>query len=160
MNLAAEAPSWLYGLLIALLLLAAAEDAWRMRISNLTVAAILIGAVAAALVTGPTVALWQNLTMFAGLLVVGTIMFAAGRLGGGDVKLLAASGAWFALDRGLLLLLWTLLAGGVLALLILLVRTFGWSETARQRVAVLRRGAGIPYGVAIAAGALIAINLR
>ncbi len=160
MNLAATAPTWLYSLLVFFLLLAAAEDAWRMRISNLTVAAVLIGAVAAALVAGPTVALWHNLIMFVGLLTVGTIMFAAGRLGGGDVKLLAASGAWFALDGGLLMLLWTFLAGGVLALLILLVRTFGWSEAARKRIAVLRRGAGIPYGVAIAAGSLIAINLR
>lgn len=159
MNLAETAPLWLSLLLVALLVLAAAEDAWRMRISNLTVAAILVGAATAAIVAGPTFALWQNLLMFAGLLVVGTIMFAAGRLGGGDVKLLAASGAWFSLYGGLLMLLWTLLAGGVLALLILLVRTFDWSDSARARIAVLRRGAGIPYGVAIAAGSLIAINL-
>lgn len=160
MNLAATSPTWLYAVLALLLLLAAAEDAWRLRISNLTVAAILVGAVVAAIVSGPTVALWQNAVMFAGLLVVGTMMFAAGRLGGGDVKLLAASGAWFTLNGGLLMLLWTLLAGGVLALLILLVRTFGWAEAKRERIAVLRRGAGIPYGVAIAAGTLIANNLR
>jgi prepilin peptidase CpaA len=159
MNLAAAAPSWLIVVLVVLLLLAAAEDSWRMRISNLIVLAVLAGAVAAATLAGPTLALWQNLVMFAGLLVIGTAMFAAGRLGGGDVKLLAASGAWFSLQGGMLMILWTLVAGGVLALTILLVRSLNWSDTTRARVAVLKRGAGIPYGVAIAAGSLIGIGL-
>lgn len=160
MNLAATAPTWLSLLLVALLLLAAAEDAWRMRISNLTVAAILVGAVAAANLAGPTFALWQNLALFAGLLTAGVPMFAAGKLGGGDVKLLAASGLWFNLHGGLLMILWTLLAGGVLALLILFMRLFSWPERIRARVAVLRHGSGIPYGVAIAAGTLIAASLK
>ena len=160
MNLAATAPTWLSLLLVALLILAAAEDAWRMRISNLTVAAILVGAVTAAIVAGPTLALWQNLVLFAGLLAVGVPMFAARKLGGGDVKLLAASGLWFNLHGGLLMILWTVLAGGVLALLILFMRLFNWPERIRARVAVLRPGSGIPYGVAIAVGALIAASLN
>lgn len=160
MNLAATAPAWLSLLLVALLILAAAEDAWRMRISNLTVAAILLGAVTAAIVAGPTLALWQNLVLFAGLLAVGVPMFAARKLGGGDVKLLAASGLWFNLHGGLLMILWTVLAGGVLALLILFMRLFNWPERIRARVAVLRPGSGIPYGVAIAVGTLIAASLN
>lgn len=160
MNLAATAPTWLSLLLVALLILAAAEDAWRMRISNLTVAAILLGAVTAAIVAGPTLALWQNLVLFAGLLAVGVPMFAARKLGGGDVKLLAASGLWFNLHGGLLMILWTVLAGGVLALLILFMRLFNWPERIQSRVAVLRPGSGIPYGVAIAVGTLIAASLN
>lgn len=160
MNLAATAPAWLSLLLVALLILAAVEDAWRMRISNLTVGAILAGAVIAAIVAGPTVALWQNLVLFAGLLAVGVPMFGAGKLGGGDVKLMAASGLWFNFHGGLLMILWTVLAGGVLALLILLLRLFDWPDRIRARVAVLRRGSGIPYGVAIAVGTLIAASLN
>lgn len=160
MNLAATAPTWLSLLLVAFLILAAAEDAWRMRISNLTVAAILIGAVTAAIVAGPTFALWQNLVLFAGLLAMGVPMFAARKLGGGDVKLLAASGLWFNLHGGLLMILWTVLAGGVLALLILFMRLFNWPERIRARVAVLRPGSGIPYGLAIAVGTLIAASLN
>ena len=159
MNLAATAPAWLALLFAILLLVAAAEDCWRMRISNLTVVAILGGAAAAAIVAGPTLVLWQNLAIFVALLAIGTVLFASGRLGGGDVKLLAASGAWFNLSGGMLMLLWTVLAGGVLALLILLLRTIGWSDRARNRIAILKRGAGIPYGVAIAAGGLIASSL-
>ena len=52
------------------------------------------------------------------------------------------------------------LAGGLLALLVLVVRSIGWSEEMRRRVVLLRPGGGIPYGVAIAAGALIAMALQ
>ena len=159
MNLSETAPGWLAGLLVLLLLLAAAEDAWRMRISNMLVAAILAGAVIAALLAGPTLAMWQNLALFAGLLAAGVPMFAAGKLGGGDVKLLAASGLWFNFHGGLLMILWTVLAGGVLALLILLLRLFNWPDRIGARVTVLRPGSGIPYGVAIAFGSLFATNL-
>ena len=158
MNLATTAPGWLTFLLVLLLVLAAAEDAWRMRISNVIILGILGGAVVAAVLAGPTLTLWQNLALCAGLLALGTAAFAAGKLGGGDVKLMAVSGAWFDLDGGLLMVISTLLAGGLLALLILLLRVFSWPEAVRTRVAVLRAGSGIPYGIAIAAGSLIAVG--
>ena len=157
MNLAAMAPSWLSILLVMLLFLAAGEDAWRLHISNVTILVVLAGAVVAAFLVGPTLALWQNVALFAGLLALGIPAFAAGKLGGGDVKLMAVSGAWFDLDGGLLMVVCTLLAGGVLALLILLLRIFSWPDRLRQRVAILRAGSGIPYGIAIAAGSLIAV---
>ena len=160
MNLAVEAPQWAALLLIALLLAAAAEDAVRLRISNITVLLVIVAAVIAAIVVGPTLALWQNLAVFAALLAVGTPMFAAGKLGGGDVKLLAALGLWFNLKGALWMLLDVVLAGGVLAILIIALRSLGWSEKIRRRVVLLRPGGGIPYGVAIAAGALIAMGLQ
>jgi len=45
------------------------------------------------------------------------------------------------------------LAGGLLALVVLMLRAFGWSEEIRRRIVLLRPRGGIPYGVAIAAGA-------
>ncbi len=158
MNLAATSPVWLSFALAALLVLAAAEDAWRMRISNLTSGMILIGAVIAAVIVGPTLALWQNGAMLVGLLALGLPLFAAGKMGGGDVKLLAATGAWFNFDGGLLMVVCTLIAGGLLTLIILAARMFSWPEAMRSRVALLRRGSGIPYGIAIAIGGLIAIG--
>lgn len=157
MKLAAEAPLWL-ALIFALLLVAgAAEDAARLRISNLTCALILAAALAAMAVGGPEFRLWQNFVVFGGLLAAGVPLFASGKFGGGDVKLFAVTGLWFDLQGGLLMLASVLLAGGVLALLILALRTFvDWGESARSRVPMLSTGAGVPYGVAIAAGALIA----
>lgn len=160
MNLAAEAPQWLALLLTLLLVGAAAEDAVRLRISNVTVLLVIGGAIAAAIVAGPEFRLWQNLAVFAGVLAAGTPLFAAGKLGGGDVKLFAAAGLWFDLLGAAGLLLAVALSGGVLALLILLARMPNWSEGARRRVVVLRPGGGIPYGVAIAAGTLITMALQ
>ena len=110
MNLAVEAPQWLALLLTVLLLAAAAEDSVRLRISNVTVLLVMVTAVIAAVVVGPELALWQNVAVFAALLAVGTLMFAAGKLGGGDVKLLAAVGLWFDLKGALWMLLDVVLA--------------------------------------------------
>ena len=160
MNLAAEAPQWLALVLALLLLAAAAEDAARLRISTVTVGLVLLAAVAAALIAGPEVGLWQNVAVFAALLALGTPLFAAGKLGGGDVKLLAATGLWFDVEGAGWMLLYVFLSGGALALLIIAARSLRWSDRTRQRVALLRPRSGIPYGVAIAAGALIAIALQ
>ena len=160
MNLSAEAPQWLALILAFLLIAAAVEDAVRLRISNVTVALVLISAITAAIVAGPELQLWQNLVVFLALLAVGTPMFAAGKLGGGDVKLLASVGLWFDFGGAVWLLVAVALTGGVLALLVLVIRSFNWSDEIRRRVVLLRPGGGIPYGVAIAAGALIAMAFQ
>ena len=160
MNLAVEAPQWLALIVAILLLAAAAEDAVRLRISNLIVLLVLIGAIVAAVLIGPELSLWKNLVVFLALLGIGTPMFAAGKLGGGDVKLLAAVGLWFDFAGALWMILAVALAGGLLALLVLILRSFGWSEEIRRRVVLLRPRGGIPYGVAIAAGALITMALQ
>jgi len=159
-NLAVEAPLWL-ALAFALLLMAAAvEDAVRLRISNVTVILVIVAAVAAASMAGLQFILWQNLAVFSVLLLVGTPLFAAGKLGGGDVKLLAAAGLWFSIEGAATMLIAVMIAGGALAIVVLGLRMFRWSEAARQRVVVLRPKGGIPYGVAIAAGAIIAMTLQ
>ena len=160
MNLTAEAPQWLALILAILLIAAAMEDAVRLRISNLTVGLVLVAAIVAAITAGFDLGLWQNLVVFLALLAVGTPMFAAGKLGGGDVKLLASVGLWFDFVGAVWLLVAVALAGGVLALLVLVIRSFNWSEKIRRRVVLLRPGGGIPYGVAIAAGALIAMAFQ
>ena len=160
MNLAAGAPQWLALVLAVLLIAAAVEDAVRLRISNLTVLLVIIGSGVAAVVVGPGAGLWENLAVFAALLTIGTPLFAAGKLGGGDVKLLAAAGLWFDLGGAARMLVMVLIAGGALALLVLAVRMPSWNEAIRRRALILQPGGGIPYGVAIAAGALIAMALQ
>lgn len=156
MTLAAEAPLWLALIFMLLLIAAAVEDAVRLRISNIICILILGAAFVAIAVTGPEPALWQNIVVFGALLAMGTVLFASGKLGGGDVKLLAAAGLWFDIQGGIMMLIWVLLAGGVLALVILGLRMFNWSEVAITRVRLLKPKGGIPYGVAIATGVLLA----
>lgn len=160
MNLVAAAPAWLAWVFAALLVAAAAQDAATLRISNVIVGLVLVAAMVAAFVVGPDAGLWQNALVSVSLLAVGIPLFAAGTLGGGDVKLLAATGLWFDLEGALRLLVAVFVAGGILAILVIALRFFGWSETARRRVQMLRPKAGVPYAVAIAAGTLLSLGMQ
>ena len=160
MNLAWFAPQWLALFFAILLVAAAVEDAVRLRISNITVGLVLIGAIVTAFVLGIEPRMWQNVALLVSALVVGTPLFGRGILGGGDVKLLAATFAWFNLSAAPTVLMAVALSGGVLALLVIALRSFNWSDKTRQRAVVLQRRGGIPYGVAIAAGALITMALQ
>lgn len=157
MNLGAIAPLWLQLIFALLLVVAAAQDAWRLRISNLTCLAILVAAIIAAILAGPRLSLWQNAATFAVLLALGTPMFATGKLGGGDVKLIAVCGAWFDLRSGTAMVVSVLLAGGILALLVLGLKALGVGEKHRRNLRDTR-GSGIPYGVAIACGTLLVLR--
>jgi prepilin peptidase CpaA len=150
MNLVLTAPGWLLALLVLALAAAAAEDAWRLRISNVTCLAVVILALIGAGVEGISASMWQNVAVFAVLLAVGTFAFSFGVLGGGDVKLLAALGLWTNFQGAVWLLAAVFVAGGVLALLFVAGRMILKIGRARKRHE--RR---IPYGLAIAAGALI-----
>ena len=154
MNLLATAPWWLVALLVVCLAAAAIEDFRRLRISNLTSAAVLVGALAAMALAGLSLDLWQNFAVFVALLVLGTVAFGAGLMGGGDVKLLAALGLWVDLRGGLGLITVVFLAGGVIALAYVLARRVRRSGRAKGPAP------GIPYGVAIAAGAAILMGLQ
>src|SRR3954467_5641710 len=101
LNLVATAPLWLLVLFALALIAAAVEDGLRLRISNVTSLTVLAAAVVAAIIAGPSWALWQHVAVFVGLLMLGTAAFSAGWLGGGDVKLLATIGLWFGLRDAL-----------------------------------------------------------
>lgn len=157
MNLASHAPQWALILLLLLLTAAAVEDAVRLRISNLTSIAVLLLAFAVMVIAGPQIDLWENFVVFAVTLAIGTLLFGMGKLGGGDVKLLAAMALWFDLGGALRYVVAVTIAGGILALVILVLRLVGWSDKARKRVVILKRRGGIPYGVAIAVGAALTV---
>lgn len=159
MNLLALAPIWLVWVLVALLVAAAAEDATRLKISNITVAGVIAGAIAAAALYGIAHASWQNGLVFAALLAGGTVLFGRGVVGGGDVKLLAAVGLWCNINVALGMLIAVFFSGGILAMIILGLRMFA-PATAAARIMVLRPRSGIPYGIAIAAGALISLAIQ
>ena len=152
MTLVAAAPPWLVALLMVLMMIAAAEDAWRLRINNFVPAGVIVAAFLAVALAGPTVGLWQNLLLFAAMLVLGTFLFAKGWMGGGDIKLLAASALWFDLGSGWKMLVAVAVAGGIEAILVILLRLLPWSAPLRDKIALIRRRAGIPYGIAIAGG--------
>lgn len=94
-----------------------------------------------------------------GALCAGVAMFALNWIGGGDAKLFAASALWLGLPALVPFLAWTAIAGGALATLLLLARKSPLANLVRGPFWVgrlLEPKADVPYGVAIAVGALVA----
>lgn len=95
-----------------------------------------------------------------GALIAGMGMFAVGWIGGGDAKLFAAAGLWMGLSALLPYLLVTALAGGALAVVLLALRSVWLRPIAARAPGWFARlatpGENVPYGVAIAFGALAA----
>jgi prepilin peptidase CpaA len=158
MNLIGLAPQWAVISLAALLVLAALQDAIQLKISNFICGGILVLGVATLFLVGPRMQVWQNLALLAAALTIGTMLFSAGKMGGGDVKLFAATAFWFNLGSALWLLVSVTIAGGILAILIIGARMVDWSDALQRRAIILRPKSGIPYGIAIAAGALLTMS--
>lgn len=93
--------------------------------------------------------------------LVGALLFARGYLGGGDVKLLAAAALWAGPAGIANLLVLTGLFGGVLALFLMVPTGSRIAAAARGALgaAVLETAIArhVPYGVAIAAAAVIVV---
>jgi prepilin peptidase CpaA len=142
--------------LYALLLLTAAGfDFFQRRIPNWTVVGLVALFVACACL-GMTSTTWaSSLLAFAIALVGSGALYLFGWLGAGDSKLLAAAALFTGLTNLPLFLIATVLAGGLYALTVLCIRPkeIMRGMTARGRAEGKLRG--IPYGVAIAAGALV-----
>jgi prepilin peptidase CpaA len=133
-----------------LLLCAAAWTDLRSRIiPNVIPAAVFVVALAACIVLPDLRADWGwRAASFVVMFAVCFAAFAAGVLGGGDVKLLIALSPWIALPKLANLLFFIGVAGGALALIFIL------AALARREEAKTALRQRIPYGVAILAGAV------
>ena len=154
MNLIAAAPWWLLAVLGCAAGAAAIEDGLRYRISNLISLVVLVAAIAAAIMAGPAWALWQNIAVFLVVLVLGTLAFSAGWLGGGDVKFFAATALWLDLQSALQFVALVFLAGGLVAICYLATRPL------RTRRVGKKSRTQVPYGIAIGVGAAAMILLH
>jgi prepilin peptidase CpaA len=153
------------GVFAALVIGAAVRDLATFTIPNWISIALVLAFAPAALVAGVSLPdIGISFAVGLGMLVIGAAMFALGWIGGGDAKLMAAAAIWVGL-RGLApFAIYTALAGGLLALGLVALRSAwlrplaavgpGWT----QRLAT--PGESAPYGVAIAAGALAAFALH
>ena len=148
------------GVMPALVIVAGLKDLTSMKIPNWISGLLILGFFPAALVVGVdpmTVAVHVGVATLA--LVVGAGLFALRWIGGGDAKLMAAACLWLGLSGSGMFLLWTGVMGGVFCLVLLFARFHarpylygapGWV------VQLMEPRGDIPYGVAIAAGALMA----
>jgi prepilin peptidase CpaA len=138
---------------------AASSDLFTMTIAN-RVSLILIGGFGLlAIMTGMSP---SNVLLHVGagalVLVVAFTMFSCGWIGGGDAKLAAATALWFGFNHLFDYLIYSSILGGALTLLLIQFRMFPLPHVlvGREWIERLhRRGGGIPYGIALAAAALL-----
>lgn len=140
---------------------AALRDATSYTIPNWISLALVAAFPLAALVLGlPLAMIGVSLAVGAAALVIGMGMFALGWIGGGDAKLFAAAALWLGLAPAATYLAVTGIAGGALAVGLLGLRSTHVRPWLPSRPAWLARlvqpGENVPYGVAIAIGALAA----
>jgi prepilin peptidase CpaA len=147
----------------ALILAAAFSDAISFTIPNWIPLALLALFPVAGLAVGlPLPTFGMHLAVGVAALLAGMIMFALRWMGGGDAKLIAAVSLWLGWSALPTFVLATAVTGGGLALVLMSLR----SAALRPMIALgpswvnrlAEPGQGIPYGVAIAFGALAAFT--
>ncbi len=149
-------------LFLGLLGLAVVTDLEELRIPNRICLLIALLYPVYALASPEPVNWLGAIAVAAGVFVIGLIPFCTGVMGGGDVKLLAATALWAGPNLIGSFLLLTTLAGGALALVMVtrcrftVASVFDAVGATDLRDAVL--GRAIPYGAAIAAGAYMTIG--
>ena len=151
----------LIGIFPALVIVAALQDVTSYTIPNWISVALALAFVPVALILSiPLHLVLTHVGIGAIALVLGMVMFGLGWIGGGDAKLFAAAGLWLGVPAGLTYLAVTGVAGGGLALVLLGLRSL-WVRPYVQtgpgwfgRLAT--PGENVPYGAAIAIGALAA----
>ncbi len=140
--------------------MAALNDANAMKIPNrIPVLAFLGFVVMIPLTWAGVPILLEHLTVGVTLFAVGFAMFAFGWMGGGDSKLMAATAFWFTWHDVVHYMIATALFGGALTLFIMIGRSYipvrvlttQWAQT------MFRDETKIPYGLALAAGAIITL---
>jgi prepilin peptidase CpaA len=138
---------------------AASSDLFTMTISN-RISLILVAAfLALALATGmPAAEIADHVTASALVLAITFVFFVFGWVGGGDAKLAAATALWLGWSHLADYALYASLLGGVLTLILVQFRNVAipsmligkaWAERLHQP------GGGVPYGIALAAAALL-----
>jgi prepilin peptidase CpaA len=150
----------LLSLLPCLVIAAGLRDLTTMTIPNWISGILVLGFFPAAFAVGlPAMTVALHVGVAAVALFVGMGLFAMRIIGGGDAKLMAAACLWLGLSGSGMFMLWTGVAGGLFCLMLIFARTQirpyvasgpGWVHQ------LLEPKGDIPYGVAIAIGALMA----
>jgi prepilin peptidase CpaA len=138
---------------------AASSDLFTMTIANRVSLVLVGGFFALAVLTGMSpAAIGWHVGAGAALLAVGFGLFSFGWVGGGDAKLAAATALWFGFAHLLDYLLYASIFGGALTLLLIQFRMLPLPQVLAGRDWIARlhqSGGGVPYGIALAAAALL-----
>jgi prepilin peptidase CpaA len=138
---------------------AAAMDLFTMKIPNPISLLLLVAFLPMALLAGlDGFTITDHLAAGVLMLVLGILLFIPGWFGGGDAKLMTAIGLWIGTDSLLAYMLYVALAGGLIAIAFFSARTVPLPRALLGEAWALqlhRCDTGIPYGLALAGGALL-----
>jgi prepilin peptidase CpaA len=166
-----NAPLWVAIPVIALVALAARADVRTRKIPNaITFPALLLGLAMHTALHG----FEGTRSSLAGLAVAGLVLLPGWRfrwMGAGDVKLMAAVGAWLAWPQALIAVLASLVMGGVIALIVALRRgllrtalanatVMAHAAMARVEMPPVSTGVRFPFALAVLAGSTLALWVR
>lgn len=146
---------------VALVLYGAWTDMRELRIPNRVSLALLVAFLGMAVsVAMPMEIIAWHLGAGVLTLVVGFTLFAFGYFGGGDAKLMAACALWVGWEQLYIFVFAVVIVGGVLSLLVVLLRQgLGmWPDwLVRNAEGLFTPNKAVPYGIAIAIGAMIVL---
>lgn len=149
----------LLALFPGMMALAAAMDLLTMTIPNRISLALAVSYFALAFaLRAPPHDVLLNISCATAVLLVAFLMFTKGWIGGGDAKLTAAIALWFGWASIFDYSLMAALCGGALTLVLLAVRSVslpGYLTRFAWLSRLMEKGAGVPYGIALAAAGLI-----
>ncbi len=150
-------PVFFFIVLTCLMVTVVYFDCTRYRIPN-WLNALVIGLYGVMALTAPEPVLWKAALIGAGIVfAAGYVVFVLKMMGGGDIKLLTVTALWVGAAKLSGYVMLVAILGGVLSLLLLVLRRMlplmmgKWEE---RFPAALKRGAPVPYGIAIAAAFL------
>lgn len=142
-----------------LMALAGSMDLFTMTIPNKISLALLAGFLVFAPLSGLGVSdIGLHVACGAVVICVTILLFAMGWMGGGDAKIFAAASVWFGFGYVISFLVAAAIAGGALTILLLAFRKLPMPQILIRQVWIDRLhhpDTGVPYGIAIAAAALI-----
>ena len=142
------------------LIYAATTDAASMLITNRTVVVVMVAFALA------TPLAWESWAVFGEHMLVGLcfflagfVMFAIGGLGGGDAKLMAATGLWWTGMDVIPYIFNVTILGAGLALFLIFGRKYVPASVASHRMVarMFSEEKKMPYGIALAGGALMVL---
>ena len=147
-------------ILPVLAIVAGLKDLTSMKIPNWISGLLILGFFPTALLLGlEPMAFAVHLGVAVAALLIGMGLFAMHLLGGGDVKLMASASLWLGLSGAGMFVLWTAVIGGLFCGALLFARAWLRPYVAngpRWVTRLMEPKGDIPYGVAIAAGVLVA----
>ena len=143
----------------AIMIHVAIGDLRTMRIANRLILLLLVGYLVVIPLVGLTLAdVASSVAAAAVVFTLGFVGFLRGWMGGGDVKLLTVATLWVGAGSVAPFIFYTSIFGAMLTTLLLIFRAARLPAVWRGREWISRlhqRDAGVPYGVAIAAAAVL-----